>query len=79
MGYLCFKNSALLFERNKKGFYICTRLRDTNVSLRRAGPLNVDWRNGSPDSYREVECDKTHSETYWRNGRAVECGSLENC
>ena len=39
MGYLCFKNSALLFERNKKGFYICTRLRDASASLRRASPL----------------------------------------
>ena len=37
------------------------------------------WRNGSPDSYREVEAAVTADSYDWRNGRVVDRGSLENC
>ena len=64
--------------RIEKGFYICIRLGEMAVpiaigrSMRQKPHSATYWRNGSPDSYREVGAAETALRNIlekWQSGR----------
>lgn len=68
-GFCMDKKKKKIIYENEKECYICAR----------KFTMQNNWRNGGPDSYREVEAAVTANSCDWRNGRVVDRGSLENC